>query len=254
MSRPRVMVYGSAQEAAAALAAECAGLIRERRQSGRPAVLGLATGSTPIPFYAELVRLHREEGLDFSEVVTFNLDEYHGLAPGHPESYRAFMRKHLFDHVNLAPEQTHLPPGLVAGGKEAEACALYEETIDRAGGIDFQILGIGRTGHIGFNEPGSARESRTRMVHLDPVTRQDAAPAFGGLANVPTHALTMGCATILDARAIRLMAWGAKKAEIVREAVDGPVTDAVTASFLQGHGDAVYLLDREAAGLLPEGR
>lgn len=253
MSRPVVQVYGSSGEAAAALARECAAMIRGRGAEGRSVVLGLATGSTPIPFYRELVRLHREEGLDFSGVTTFNLDEYLGLAPEHPESYRAFMRAHLFDHVNLAPERTHLPPGIVAEGEEEAACAAYEDAIRAAGGIDLQILGIGRTGHIGFNEPGSARDSRTRKVHLDPVTRQDAAPAFGGLANVPTHALTMGCATILDARALRLMAWGEKKATIVAEAVDGPVTDAVTASFLQLHGNAAFLLDREAAACLPEG-
>jgi glucosamine-6-phosphate deaminase len=250
MSRPEILVFGSAAEAAAALAAECAALIRGRQAAGQPVVLGLATGSTPIPFYQELVRLHREEGLDFSGVTTFNLDEYLGLAPEHPESYRAFMRKHLFDQVNLAPDKTHLPPGIVEAGGEDAACAAYEQAIRDAGGIDLQILGIGRTGHIGFNEPGSTRDSRTRMVHLDPVTRQDAAPAFGGSENVPTHALTMGCATILEARALRLMAWGEKKAAIVREAVEGPVTDAVTASFLQLHGNARFLLDSGAAAAL----
>lgn len=245
-------MFGSAGEAAAALAAECAALIRDHQAAGQAVVLGLATGNTPIPFYQELARLHREEGLDFSGVTTFNLDEYLGLAPQHPQSYRTFMRRHLFDRVNLAPENTHLPPGLVEAGGEEEACAAYEEAIRTAGGIDFQILGIGRTGHIGFNEPGSSRDSRTRKVHLDPVTRQDAASAFGGLDKVPTHALTMGCATILEARAVRLMAWGEKKAEIVREAIEGPVTDAVTASFLQLHPDARYLLDQRAAGSLPE--
>ncbi|MFM7182642.1 MAG: glucosamine-6-phosphate deaminase [Verrucomicrobiales bacterium] len=250
MFRPKVMVYGSAGIAAAALAAECAALIRERQANGQQVVLGLATGGTPIRFYEELVRLHREEGLDFSTVTTFNLDEYLGLAPEHPESYRSFMRTHLFDHVNLNPAKTHLPPGIVEAGKEAEACAAYEQAIRDAGGIDFQILGIGRTGHIGFNEPGSPRDSRTRMVHLDPVTRQDATAAFGGLDHVPTHALTMGCATILDARALRLMAWGENKASIVREAVEGPVTDAVAASFLQLHGNARFLLDEGAASAL----
>lgn len=248
------MVFEFAGEAAAALAAEFAALIRERQADGKPVVLGLATGSTPIPFYRELVRLHREEGLDFSGVTTFNLDEYLGLAPGHPESYRAFMSKHLFEHVNLSPEKTHLPPGIVEAGREGAACAAYEEAIREAGGIDFQILGIGRTGHIGFNEPGSSPDSRTRMVRLDPVTRKDAAPAFGGLENVPTHALTMGCATILEARALRLMAWGEKKANIVAAAVDGPVTEAVTASFLQLHDNARYLLDQGAAAALRESR
>lgn len=252
MFRPEVRVYRTAGEAAADLAAECADLIRNRGAAGQTVVLGLATGSTPIPFYRELVRLHREEGLDFAGVTTFNLDEYLGLPPEHPESYRAFMRKHLFDHVNLSPEMTHLPPGILPEGGEAKACADYEKAIREAGGIDLQILGIGRTGHIGFNEPGSTRDSRTRLVHLDAVTREDAAPAFGGLDHVPAHALTMGCATILEARALRLMAWGAKKAGIVREALEGPVSDDVTASFLQLHANSRFLLDVEAASSLRE--
>ncbi len=254
MSRPEIMVFDNAQSAAEALARECAALIQSRAADEKIAVLGLATGSTPLPFYAELVRLHREEGLSFANVVTFNLDEYLGLAPDHPESYHAFMRKNLFDHVDIPSGHWHLPPGLVETGTETTACAAYEAAIQATGGIDFQILGIGRTGHIGFNEPGSSRDSRTRLVHLDEVTRQDAAPAFGGLDKVPTHALTMGCGTILEARALRLMAWGEKKASIVKTAVDGPITDEVSASFLQLHPNARYLLDLEAAGDLPEGQ
>jgi glucosamine-6-phosphate deaminase len=227
-----------------------AALIRDRTTAGRTTVLGLATGGTPIPLYQELIRLHREEGLSFANVVTFNLDEYLGLPKEHPESYWSFMHHNLFNHIDLPPQNIHLPDGMVAEYEIPAHCAAYEAAIRNAGGIDFQILGIGRTGHIGFNEPGSPKESRTRRIHLDPVTRHDAAPAFGGLENVPTHAITMGCGTILEARKIALMAWGSKKADIVREAISGPITDQVSASFLQQHPDATFYLDKEAASAL----
>jgi glucosamine-6-phosphate deaminase len=227
-----------------------AALIRDRTTAGRTTVLGLATGGTPIPLYQELIRLHREEGLSFANVVTFNLDEYLGLPKEHPESYWSFMHHNLFNHIDLPPQNIHLPDGMVAESGIPAHCAAYEAAIRNAGGIDFQILGIGRTGHIGFNEPGSPKESRTRRIHLDPVTRHDAAPAFGGLENVPTHAITMGCGTILEARKIALMAWGSKKADIVREAISGPITDQVSASFLQQHPDATFYLDKEAASAL----
>ena len=252
MTRPAISIHADPAAAAKSLAAECAQLVRQSAASGTPVVLGLATGSTPLPFYAELVRLHQEDGLSFRNVVSFNLDEYLGLDRDHPESYWSFMWKNLFSHIDIPEANVHLPPGIVAEGEEEAACAAYEAAIQAAGGIDFQILGIGRTGHIGFNEPGSSRDSRTRRIHLDPITRQDAAPAFHGLDNVPTHALTMGCGTILDAKAIRLMAWGEKKAEIVKRAVDGPVTDEVSASFLQLHPDARFILDQAAAAALPE--
>lgn len=227
-----------------------AALIRDRTTAGRTTVLGLATGGTPIPLYQELIRLHREEGLSFANVVTFNLDEYLGLPKEHPESYWSFMHHNLFNHIDLPPQNIHLPDGMVEQSEIPAHCAAYEAAIRNAGGIDFQILGIGRTGHIGFNEPGSPKESRTRRIHLDPVTRHDAAPAFGGLENVPTHAITMGCGTILEARKIALMAWGSKKADIVREAISGPITDQVSASFLQQHPDATFYLDKEAASAL----
>lgn len=252
MSRPSIHVFPSSELAAKAAALECATLIRERAAAGRTVVLGLATGGTPIPFYRELVRMHREEGLSFANVTTFNLDEYLGLAREHPESYWSFMHRQLFDHVDLLPARIHLPPGIVSEAEIDPACGAYEKAIEAAGGIDFQILGIGRTGHIGFNEPGSSRLSRTRRVHLDAVTRQDAALAFGGLGQVPTHALTMGCGTILEARRIVLMAWGASKAAIVREAVLGPVTEKVSASFLQGHPNAAFFLDEPAASILQQ--
>ena len=245
-----VRVFADRTDACRTLAAEVAALVGAINASGRTAVLGLATGRTPLPFYAELIRLHREGALSFARVVTFNLDEYLGLPGEHPESYRAFMQRELFGQVDIPAENVHIPDGTV-GGEELEAhCQAYEEAIRAAGGIDFQLLGIGRTGHIGFNEPGSPKNSRTRLVELDPVTRLDAAPSFGGLGQVPEHAISMGCGTILEARKIALLAWGSAKAGIVREALTGPVTDQVSASFLQEHPDATFYLDAEAGAEL----
>ena len=245
-----VAVFSGSLEASRAVAAEIAALIRQRAREGRTCVLGLATGSTPISLYAELVRLHREEGLSFAGVTTFNLDEYYPLAPDHAQSYRRFMRAHLFDHVDLDPARAHLPSGTV-GKTEVDAhCAAYEEAIRAAGGIDFQVLGIGRTGHIGFNEPGSPRHSRTRLVTLDPLTRRDAAGDFGGDDATPHHALTLGVRTILEARRVVLLAWGQHKADVVRAAVEGEVSSRVTASFLQEHPAATFVLDSAAAGSL----
>lgn len=243
-------VYARSQEAARAVAGEIAALIRQRQAEKRAVVLGLATGSTPISLYAELVRLHREEGLSFANVTTFNLDEYYPLPPEHAQSYRRFMRTHLFDHVDIDPARTHVPSGLVPKAEVDAHCAAYEAMIAAAGGIDFQILGIGRTGHIGFNEPGSARHSLTRLVTLDPLTRRDAAGDFGGDAGTPRHALTMGVRSILNARRVVLMAWGQHKADIVRTAVEGEVNTHVTASFLQEHPAALFVLDAAAAGSL----
>jgi len=241
-------VFGSSADASRAVAQELAALIRARQREQRPVVLGLATGSTPIAFYAELVRLHREEGLSFAHVITFNLDEYYPLAPDHPQSYRHFMRTHLFDHIDVRPENTHVPSGLVAQAEVDAHCRAYEEQIRAAGGIDFQILGIGRTGHIGFNEPGSPAHSRTRLVTLDPLTRRDAAGDFGGEEHTPRYALTMGVRTILEARRVVLLAWGQHKAGIVRTAVEGAVSAQVTATFLQEHDNVLYVLDHAAAG------
>lgn len=249
-----VAVFPGSLAASRAVAAEIAALIRARAGEGRPCVLGLATGSTPVSLYAELVRLHREERLSFANVTTFNLDEYYPLPPEHPQSYRRFMRTHLFDHIDIDPARTHLPSGTVAKNEVDAHCAAYEAAIQAAGGIDLQILGIGRTGHIGFNEPGSPRHSLTRLVTLDPLTRRDAAGDFGGEAATPRHALTMGVRSILNARRLILMAWGQHKAEIVREAVEGEVTSRVTASFLQEHPDAVFVLDAAAAGALTRNR
>jgi glucosamine-6-phosphate deaminase len=247
---PPARIFADPADACRTLAAELVELVTAINASGRPAVLGLATGRTPLPFYTELIRLHRAGELSFAKVITFNLDEYLGLPAAHPESYHSFMRRELFDHVDIPAENVHIPDGMVAPENLAAHCAAYEDAIRTAGGIDFQLLGIGRTGHIGFNEPGSPRDSRTREIELAPITRQDAAPSFGGLDQVPTHAISMGCGTILEARKIALLAWGSGKAAIVKEALTGPISDRVSASFLQEHGDATFYLDAEAGSAL----
>ncbi|MGA2693394.1 MAG: glucosamine-6-phosphate deaminase [Opitutaceae bacterium] len=243
-------VFPTSAEASTSVAREIAALIRSRQAANRTAVLGLATGSTPLGLYAELVRMRREEGLSFANVVTFNLDEYFPLPASNPRSYRSFMQAHLFDHVDIPAPNTNVPDGSVALSSVDAHCRDYEDRIRAAGGIDFQVLGIGRTGHIGFNEPGSQRRSRTRIVTLDALTRRDAAGDFGGEENTPRYAITMGVRTILEARRIVLMAWGQHKSEIVRAAIEGPVTPQVTASFLQEHDQVQFVVDRAAAGAL----
>lgn len=240
-------IFPSSSAAAKALAAEVRALIEERAAQGRKVVLGMATGSTPVPFYRELIRLHREEGVTFKNVITFNLDEYYGLTADHPESYARFMREQLFDHIDIPAANINIPSGTVAGDQVFAHCREYEEKIEAAGGIDFQILGIGRTGHIGFNEPGSSRDSLTRRITLDRVTRQDAAADFRGEENVPHFAITMGVGTILRGKKLVLMAWGENKAEMVAKAVEGPVSEAVSASFLQEHPNARFFIDEGAA-------
>ncbi len=249
-----VAVYPNSADGSRAVAREIAALIRAKRPGNRRAVLGLATGSTPLSVYAELARMHREEALSFANVITFNLDEYYPIQPSDPRSYRHFMKAHLFDHIDIAPENTHVPDGTVPISSVDAHCREYEEKIQAAGGIDFQIVGIGRTGHIGFNEPGSARRSRTRMVTLDSITRRDASEDFGGEENTPRRAITMGVKTILEARSIVLMAWGQHKADIVRAATEGPVTPQVTASFLQEHDQVHFVVDSAAAGALTRHR
>lgn len=243
-------LFSGAEEACLETAREIADLIRKKARRDETAVVGLATGSSPVRLYRELIRLHREEGLSFRNVVTFNLDEYYGLSPDHPESYRRFMNDQLFDHVDIPPENTHVPDGLVARDKVFDHCRTYEETIQELGGLDLQILGIGRSGHIGFNEPGSGPDSRTRLVTLDTLTRRDAARDFLGQENVPRHAITMGVGTILEARRIILLAWGQAKAEVVAQSVEETPTEAIPASFLQKHDDCSFYLDTMAGSLL----
>jgi glucosamine-6-phosphate deaminase len=245
-----VVVAEAYDDIARRIARRMAEIIRARREAGRQAVLGLATGSTPIGIYRELIRLHREEGLDCSNLVTFNLDEYYPMPPDSLHSFRRFMWENLFEHLNVEPRNVHIPRGDVPRGQVEAHCRDYEGAIASAGGIDFQVLGIGQTGHIGFNEPGSAATSRTRLVVLDGITRRTAAGDFFGTENVPAEALTMGVATILEAREIALVATGEHKAAIVKRAVEGDVDRSVAATHLQGHPQATVYLDAAAAAEL----
>src|SRR5438034_2853480 len=244
------LVFPTSAQASRHVALVIESLIRQNNSANRPTVLGLATGSTPVGLYRELIRLHKEAGLDFARVVTFNLDEYYPMGPDDAHSYRLWMQETLFKHINIKPANVHIPDGMTPTHDIEEYCARYEQLIRRAGGIDLQILGIGRSGHIGFNEPGSTRHSRTRSVTLDPVTRRDAAGDFFGEENVPQQALTMGVGTIMEARKIVIMAFGEHKAPIVRRAVEEEISEAVTASFLQKHNDTEFILDHAAAGHL----
>jgi len=254
LERIPTQIYSSADAACKTVADAVTDLINERNAAHKPTVLGLATGSTPVRLYRELIRRHKEEGLSFANVITFNLDEYYGLDGDHPESYRKFMQDQLFDHVDLQPENTHVPDGLVDSEAVFKSCKAYEDAIVAAGGIDIQILGIGRTGHIGFNEPGSGPETLTRLVTLDSLTRRDAARDFLGEANVPRHAITMGVGTILAAHKLFLLAWGEGKASIMAKTVEGEQTDTIPATFLQQHDDCTFCIDQAAASHLTRQR
>jgi glucosamine-6-phosphate deaminase len=249
-THPPCYVFDTPAEIARHVASLLASIIRERNALGRNAVLGLPTGSTPVGVYRELIRMHQEEGLDLSRVITFNLDEYYGIEPTQAQSYHRWMREHFFSHVNIPAQSIHIPDGTVPPEKVAEHCRRYEEMIREAGGLDVLLLGIGRNGHVGFNEPFSSPNSRTRLATLDPLTRRDAASDFFGEENVPTQAITMGLATIFEARKVLLMALGEHKAKIIRETVERPATDRVPASMLQRHPDVVVLLDSAAASEL----
>ena len=239
-----IIIQLTHEAASLAAARIIARLVRDKPN----AVLGLATGGTPMFLYRELMRLHHEEKLDFSRVTTFNLDEYIGLSPEHPASYHSFMHENFFRHINIKPEHIHIPDGMA---KDVPAfCNAYEEKIRAAGGIDLQILGIGTDGHIGFNEPSSSLASRTRIKTLTPQTRRDNARFFGGESEVPHHVITMGVGTTMDARQVLLLAFGAHKARAVAEAVEGPVTASVPASVLQLHPVAKALLDEPSASEL----
>ena len=239
--------FPHARDVSRAVALRMAELIRSRNAEGRPCVLGLATGSTPVGVYDELVRMHREEGLSFRNVVTFNLDEYYPMQPHELQSYVRFMYEHLFDHLDIPKEQIHIPDGTIPEADVPSFCRRYEDAIREVGGIDIQLLGIGRTGHIGFNEPGSGKESRTRLITLDRVTRMDAASDFFGEEHVPRRAITMGVGTILNAQTLILMGFGEHKAPIIGRAVEGEITSSIAASFLQEHPRAEAYLDSSAA-------
>lgn len=249
-----LQIYAHSSEANRAVAGEIATLIRERAAEGKMCVLGLATGNTPVGVYNELVRLHHEEGLSLANVITFNLDEYFPMQPHELQSYVRFMREHLFDHVDIGAGNWHVPDGTLPIEKVADYCRAYEEKIAAAGGIDIQLLGIGRTGHIGFNEPGSGKKSRTRLITLDRVTRIDAASDFFGQENVPRRAITMGVGTILSARKVIMLAFGEHKAPIVTKTLEGEVTANIPATFLREHPNAVVVLDEAAASALTRTR
>jgi glucosamine-6-phosphate deaminase len=238
----RIRTFPTPETAARALAVDVAGAMADDPSI----VLALPTGRTPIRFYRELAALHRKQAVDFSRVTTFTLDEFTGIAPSDARSYRAFMQRHLFDHVNASPRRLHFLNGAAADA-DAE-CRRYERAIARAGGIDLMILGLGRNGHIGFNEPGPALAARTHRARLDPSTRASNQALFGGrLERVPTDALSMGMATILQARRVVLIATGAKKSAAVRRTLEGPITTELPASFLQLHPDVTVMLDPAAS-------
>jgi glucosamine-6-phosphate deaminase len=243
-------LYSDQRLASVAAAEKITSLIQKHNRIEKATILGLATGKSPTALYRELIRQHKDNGLDFSKVVTFNLDEYWPIKPDAPQSYHRFMQEHLFKYLNIMPENIHIPDGMVSEQDLENYCRLYEDKIEDVGGIDIQILGIGRTGHIGFNEPGSDKDSNTRRVRLDRITRLDAVADFQGEANVPHYAITMGIGTILRARSILLLAFGEHKAPIVRRTLEGPPSNQVAASFLQDHPSVSIYLDPAAASLL----
>lgn len=242
-----VKIWADSRAASLHVAKSIALAIRQKQQDGEKIVLGLATGSSPIKLYQELVNMHRNEGLSFQNVITFNLDEYYPMPKEAPQSYWRFMHEHLFNHIDIPPENIHIPDGTIPMEKVSEYCQWYEKQIDLAGGIEIQVLGIGRTGHIGFNEPGSWENSHTRMARLDGLTRRDAIKDFLNEEDVPTRAMTMGIGSIAKARTIYLLAWGQHKADILRDAVEGPVSTLVPATFLQKHPNVRVILDQAAA-------
>ena len=248
--RIQCQIREDSSQVAQELAREIASEIRSRAAQGKHLVLGFNTGSTPTGLYAQLVRLHREEGLSFSNVMSFNLDEYYPMNPNELQSHTRFMNEHLFDLVNIDRANVHMPDGTIALEQVADFCRDYEARIHVVGGIDILILGIGRSGHIGHNEPGSEASVRTRLITLDQVSRMDAASDFFGAENVPRRAITMGVGTILEARRLILLAFGEGKASIIKRSVEGDVTASVPASFLQQHSNASVWLDEAAAAEL----
>ena len=241
-----VAIYKNPTEGSNAVAAQIATLIKEKQAKNLPCVLGMATGTTPILLYKELVRLHKEEGLSFKNVVTINLDEYYPIEKSAYQSYWSFMHRHLFSLVDIDPKNIHLPNGEWTKETLKENCIAYEQTIEKVGGIDLQILGIGKNGHIGFNEPGSSFHSKTRVIHLDQLTRIANSYEFHDLNNVPKMAITVGISTIMKAKKIVLLAWG-DKASIVAKSIEGDVTEQIPASVLQNHDDCTFVMDEMAS-------
>ncbi|WP_298238555.1 glucosamine-6-phosphate deaminase [uncultured Algibacter sp.] len=240
----------SSAEGSIIVAQEIANLIKDKQKTNSNCILGLATGSSPIKVYEELIRMHKEEGLSFANVITFNLDEYYPMHKSNIQSYHYFMHEHLFNHVDILPEHINIPNGTVSNDDLYQYCIDYEMKIKALGGLDFQLLGIGRTGHIGFNEPGSHFNSGTRCITLDHITRVDAAPAFLGIDNVPRKAITMGVGTVRSAKRIVLLGWGISKAEIIKKTIEGNITSHVPATYLQEHNNTTFVLDIGASSEL----
>jgi glucosamine-6-phosphate deaminase len=245
-----VKIFPNSGDGSAFVARQIADLIKQKEKEGKKTVIGLATGSSPKTLYAHLVRMHNEEGLSFKNVITFNLDQYYPMEKDALQSYHYFMRKNLFEHTDINPENYHLPDGLIAKDKVKEHCLNYEKQIEEAGGLDLQILGIGVNGHIGFNEPGSGIYSKTRLVTLDHSTRMANAYEFGNMSEVPRMAITMGISTILKSKKIILMAWGQTKAPVIQKSVELDDTEDIPASLLQNHDDCVFVVDDAAASEL----
>jgi glucosamine-6-phosphate deaminase len=243
-------IFNNSSEASLIVAQEIAQLIRAKQQVKKSCVLGLATGSSPIKVYEELVRMHKEEGLSFNNVISFNLDEYYPMTKENNQSYHYFMHQHLFNHIDIKRENINVPDGTVAINELNQYCIDYEMKIKKAGGLDFQLLGIGRTGHVGFNEPGSHINSGTRIITLDYITKVDASSDFNGLENVPKRAITMGVSTILRSKRIVLMAWGQNKSAIIKRTIQGAISSEVPATFLQNHSNTTFVLDQSAASEL----
>ncbi|SHG31750.1 glucosamine-6-phosphate deaminase [Flavobacterium segetis] len=244
------VIFKNSVEASKVVAEEIAQLIRLKQANNEFCVLGLATGSSPIKVYEELIKLHKEDGLSFSNVISFNLDEYYPMTKENRQSYHYFMHQHLFNHIDIKPENINIPDGTVALDQLNQYCTNYDLKIKQSGGIDFQLLGIGRTGHVGFNEPGSHINSGTRIITLDHITRVDASSDFNGIDNVPKRAITMGVSTILKSKRNVLMAWGQNKADIIKRTIQGDISSDVPATFLQHHSNATFVLDQSAASEL----
>ena len=244
------VILDSSAEGSIVIANYIANLVLEKQRKNEKCVLGLATGSSPLSIYKELIRMHKEDGLSFHNVITFNLDEYYPISKDSNQSYYYFMHDNLFDSIDIKPENINIPNGEIDQKNLRSHCISYEKKIKKLGGIDLQILGIGRTGHIGFNEPGSHLNSQTRTITLHHLTRFDASSSFNGIENVPRKAITMGINTILDAKKIILMAWGSYKAEIIQKAVEGEISDNIPTTYLQNHKNTTLILDNEAASKL----
>lgn len=240
----------NAEEASVYAAHKIADLIKQKQKEGKAAVLGLATGNTPIRIYQELIRLHKSESLSFQNVITFNLDEYYPISTTNNQSYTYFMNQYLFDQIDIDPQNIHIPHTECSIAMVSHYCGDYEAKIAKYGGLDLQLLGIGRNGHIGFNEPGSTLESTTRLVNLHPITRDDAIENFGTLENVPEQAISIGIQTIMKAKMILLMALGARKSEIISKALNSQISSEIPATFLRTLPQVEYILDREAAALI----